>query len=457
MALAVIGGIALLGNGLKAFVTSTVLVSEASFASFLGIPVERVALLMQTIVAGMVVALAVYPLLLHRLPVRTIAIAGCAIAAAAFAAFAVADLTRPSPGTREVAAYAFLTAGAAALACLAPASQALIARWPAPAGRKVLTTIWTAATPIGFLAAPQLAKWLLPALGLGAYFAGFAALPLVLLALVLAATALRDRSAAQGSLPPALLAAFVVAVLAFELWSTAGSLTGYLTPVALLSLVLVVATLGWLAACVRRSPRAGDIPRATWGLVVALFLLQLPTTGFFEAAFLFDRGMPPGLVADRATLAAAAQIAGTFGAGVLVHRAPAIVARLPMLFAAVAIAGVASYAAYPLAPAPAYYLATAAVTGVGCGGLTLLLCVAVVHDAVDAPMIAALPSIAIMVGTEVGLEVLQVVYAAAQGAGLAEEAAFGALFLAQAALALTVPVALSAARRAALRSDPART
>lgn len=460
-ALAVLGGVALLGNGLKSVVTSTVLVSEAQFASFLGTPVERVALLMETIVAGMVVALAVYPLLLHRFAVRSLALAACIAAAAAFAIFAAIELAHPSPDLRLVVAYACLTSGAAALACLAPASQALLTRWPAPAGRKVLTTLWTAATPAGFLAAPQLAKWLLPMVGLGAYFALFASLPLVLLVLVLVglatAPALRDAGSAPRALPTGLLAAFVAAVLAFELWSTAGSLAGYLAPATMLALLPLAAAIVWLARRARHVPRAGTIPPTTWWLVAALFLLELPTTGFFEAAFLFARGAPAAFVADRATLAAAAQVAGTFGAGLLVHRAPPTGPRVPFLFAALAIAGIASYAAYPAVPDPAYFMATAALTGVGCGGLTLLLCVGIVHDAAHAPLIAALPSIAIMVGTEVGLEVLQVVYAAAQGAGLAGSSAFGALFVAQAALALTVPAALWAARRAAPHPAPART
>ena len=82
-ALVVLGGIALLGNGQKAIVTSTVLVSEAQFAAFLGVAVEHVALLMEAIVAGMVVALAIYPLLLHRLAVRTLALVASVIASAA--------------------------------------------------------------------------------------------------------------------------------------------------------------------------------------------------------------------------------------------------------------------------------------------------------------------------------------------------------------------------------------
>lgn len=445
-AFAVLAGIALLGNGLKAFVTSTVLVGEARFAAFLGIPVERVALLMQTIVAGMVLALAVYPLLLRRHSVRAIALAACVTASAAFALLAAALLAQPPHATREFAAYAGLTLGAAALACLAPAAQALLVRWPAPAGRKVLTTLWTAATPAGFLAAPQLAKLVLPVAGLGVYFAIFAAMPVVLLALVLAATALpamRDDNTRDAALPVPLLVAFVAVVLAFEAWSTVGALRGYAAPLSLTVLPMLVATVAWL---VRQWRVAGGLPGGKTVLVAVLFLLQLPTTGFFEASFLFARGMPEALVADRATLAATAQVAGTLGTGLVVQYLPDTRSRLPMLFAIVAAAGVASYVAYPFVDTQVYFLATAIVTGLGAGGLTLLLCMDIVHDAGRAALVAALPAIAIMLGTEAGLELLQLAYAAAQSAGLAGTTPYGALFALQAVLALALLPAVAFAR-----------
>ena len=47
---------------------------------------------MEAIVAGMVVALAIYPLLLHRVSVRAVALGACVTAAAAFAAFAAVEL-----------------------------------------------------------------------------------------------------------------------------------------------------------------------------------------------------------------------------------------------------------------------------------------------------------------------------------------------------------------------------
>ena len=440
------GGIALLGNGLKSIVTSTVLVSEARFATFLGIAVESVALLMETIVAGMVIALAAYPLVLRRYPVRTIAIAAALAAAAAFATFA-AFAGRASGDAREAWAYACLTLGGAAIVWLAPGAQSLVLAWPGNEGRRALTSLWTGATPAGFLAAPQLAKWLLPSLGLSAYFATFSVLPPAFGAMV-ATCALVPATGEDDALPMPVVIAFIAAVIAFEVWSTTGSVRGYLAPAALAALPLVVVSVAWLARRARQFARAGlDATGATaWWSLAALFALEIPTTGFFEAAFLYDRGMSETLVADRATLAAMAQVAGTLLAGVALHRDGEHRARVAWVACGLAVAGVAGYAAYPWWSSVSWLMATAAVAGFGVGGLTLVLCLAIVRGADRAAALAALPSIAIMIGTEFGLEMLQCVSAAASA--IARDP-FAMLFAAQALAAFAVLPLLGRALRAA--------
>ncbi len=451
-ALAVLCGVALLGNGMKAFVTSTVLVSESAFATFLGMPVARVALLMEAIIAGMVVALAAYPLLLRRMSPRGIGIAACAVAAAGFAAFGAVDLVRPGAAQREFAAYLCLTVGAAAVACLAPTAQALVARWPDAGGRKALTTLWTGAAPAGFLAAPQLVKLLLPVLGLAWYFLAFATLPLLMLVLLAAIATLSPGTTANAgtradaTLPARLLVAFVAAVVAFELWSTLGSVIGYLAPATLAALPLLVAAGAWFARGAARTVDETTLPAGASWLLCALFVLQWPTTGFFETAFLYQQQYPQDFVADRSTLSAAAQIAGTLAAGALVHRWPAREPALLLAFAAATVAGLATFACYPWLASRTWYLWTPALTGFGSGGLTVLLCLALVRDAVRVPLLAALPAIAIMVGTEVGLEVLQLVLATAEAAGLDGLHAYAVLLASQFVLALTVPALLVAAR-----------
>lgn len=450
-AIAVLGGIVLLGNGLKAMISSSVLVSEPQFAAFLGIAVERVAVLLEAIVAGMVIALAGYPLLLRRFSARAIGIVACALAGAAFLAFALTERVHPDAATRELTVLVCFTLGAAALACLAPSAQALVALWPAADGRRTMTTLWTGAAPAGFLVAPQLVRVLVPVLGLSGYFLAFSVLPFAMLLLLVAiGYALRDAEDAvpQASpLPVTLLLAFLACVVAFEVWSTLGSVTGYLAPWTLASLVALAAAGAWLArSATAMSSLERDAPSSFW-LLGALFVLEIPTTGFFEAAFLFQRGESAAFVADRSTLSAAAQIAGTVVAGALIHRRAAPEPVLLAAFAAVTVAGLASFAAYPWIAMPTYFLWTPAITGFGSGALTLVVCLAVMRDAQRVLLLAALPSIVIMVGTEFGLEALQIVFAAAQAAGASADAAFASVFGAQLLFGFAVAIPLVAARR----------
>jgi hypothetical protein len=451
MAFVALVGIALLGNGLKAVVTSTVLVGEAQFAAFLAIPVEHVATLMEAIIAGMVVALAAIPLLLQRFSARALAMAACVVAMLSFGGFALVDHLQPSAWQREIATFTTLTVGAGAVACLAPVAQALVLTWPTAAGRTTLTTLWTGAAPGGFLVAPQLVKYALPVAGLAAYFVAFAVLPLVLLALLLAlGFALRAPPAADAAgaaLPVRVLFAFIAVVVGFEAWSTLGSVTRYTAPATLAALLVLAVLAGWLGRAVRALPAPDATVGSAYLLLAALFVVNIATTGFFEAAYLTQRFHDEAFVADRSTIAAAAQIAGTLAAGVLAHRCPAAQRLLLHGFAVVTLAGLASYVAYPSLDTRTFFLWTPAVTGFGSAGLTVLVCLAVLPAVARVPMLAALPSIAIMLGTEFGLEVLQLMFAVVTAPGTAYASAYATLFAAQAAIVLAVPWLLAAALR----------
>jgi hypothetical protein len=182
-------------------------------------------------------------------------------------------------------------------------------------------------------------------------------------------------------------------------------------------------------------------------LLLALFVLEMPTTGFFDTAWLAQHQFAESFIADRATLAAAAQIAGTLVAGVLVHRRPAADGALLFGFAGIAVTGLAAIAMYPWFAHPLYLLLTPAIEGFGAAGLTVLVCLVVLRDATAHPLLAALPSIAIMLGTEFGLELLQLVFAIARAAGIGDDGAYGAIFFAQALLGLIVIAFLSMARQ----------
>lgn len=458
--IAVLALVALSGNGLKALVTSSVLVSEGTFAVFLHMRPEQVAALMEATIAGMVVALALCPLLMHRMSARTLGLVACGVACVAFGGFAAVELSTAPSWLRDVAAFAGLALGAGAQALLAPVAQSLVALAPARGTRTALTTLWTGATPAGFLLAPQAVKLLLPAVGLGVYFAGVAALPLMVAGVLAVLPWLVPHADARGSAPasvaPNVALAFVALVVAFEAWTGAGSVVGYLRPVTL----VLLAACGAAALLFARTWRSAARPEALAGpnawLLLALFVLEIPTTGFFDTAFLVHAQHTQAFIADRATLGAAAQIAGTIAAGALLHRYPSWERALRTAFALVALAGVAMLAAYPWVGSLPYLLAAPAVEGFGAAGLTVLLCLAVVRDARVHPLLAALPSMAIMLGTEFGLELLQMAFAAATAIGVDDTKAYGATFVAQAGVAMLVPLLLLVAARSGRAVHPAR-
>ena len=175
----------------------------------------------------------------------------------------------------------------------------------------------------------------------------------------------------------------------------------------------MIAAFAWLGSRAARLRQARGASAATYWLLAALFALEMPTTGFFEAAFLFDasvcpRRSSPIAPRSRRLRRSSAPRRGPPRASRAGRRAVAL-----RSVRGDRARGARGYAWYPWSASPAYFLATAALAGVGSGGLTVLLCVAIVHDADRIPMLAALPSMAIMIGTEFGLELLQLVLAGA--------------------------------------------
>ncbi len=453
--LVVIGAVALLGNGLKALVTSTVLVSEGAFAAYLRMSPEQVAVLMQMLIAGMVVSLALCPLLLQRTSARRLGLGACAVATAAFGGFAAIDLAGMSPVWRLAGAFVGLAVGAGALALLAPVAQALVAQTPTPPLRTSLTTLWTLAAPAGFLLAPQLVKEVLPVTGLGLYFGGFALLPLAM-ALLLACVPLvlartHEGTTEAAGLPAAPVLAFVAVVVAFETWTGVGDVAGFASPLALGTLCACLAAAVLFARRLRATDRPPALAGAVPWLLAALFLLQVPTTGFFDTAYLVASGRAEAFVANRATFGAAAQIAGTLAAGALAHRLPREAGAVRLAFAAIAAGGTALFLGYPSTTSMALLYAAPMVMGFGAAGLAVLLCLALVQEAGRQPILAAFPSMAIMLGTEFGLELLQMVYAAIAALGTADTVRYTGVFAAQVAFALAVPALLAAASH---RADP---
>ena len=247
-------GIALLGNGLKSVVTSTVLVSEARFASFLGVEVERVALLMEAIVAGMVVALACIRSCRGGWPCEMQHAALRSSAHWRFAAFAARRAATARAGTREAMGVRDASRSEARRSCGSHrARKASCSAWPGrrrPQGADLDVDRRDA----GRLSSRRRSSpsgcypgWACPRTShrLRSFRSSFAAL--------VATTAIAARpSDGDDALPVHLVVAFATAVIMFEAWSTAGSVLGYTAAATLATLPLLAAAIAWLVKRARQ-------------------------------------------------------------------------------------------------------------------------------------------------------------------------------------------------------------
>jgi hypothetical protein len=428
-----------LGNALKSVVASTVFVSEADFASFLNISVEKTQLIVELLIGSAVIALAIAPFILNAATARRIAVLAAVAAAAAYACLGAVMLGQPSLAVRELVVAAAFTIGGFSVSFFSPIAQIAINGVDNEKRRVLLTTLWTSAQPIAFLFTPQLVKYVAPEIGLANYFLVFAMFPLAYL--VLAATVLKPPSAglarpenAGARLSVPAVGLLLACILSFEVWTAANTLAGITSAVSIALMLAFFAIVAWSALYMRRRPTTGPLlPRQAALLLGCLFLLEIPTTGFYDTTYLVRHLCSSTLIDDRASLGAFAQIAAVFLAGAAYVRWPR---TLPYLIGAGLVAtllGVAGYAYYPrvVGTDEAIFYLTKIATGAGVGAVTTVVVAVVMASGRNNPLVALLPALVIMFGTEFGLEILEIVFQLAKLAGRDEAGAYGAVFAAQ--------------------------
>lgn len=445
-----------LGNALKSVVASTVFVSEADFASFLNISVEKTQLIVELLIGSAVMALAIAPFILNAATARRIAVLAAVAAAAAYACLGGVMLGHPSLAQRELIVALAFTIGGFSVSFFSPIAQIAINGVDNEKRRVVLTTLWTSAQPIAFLFTPQLVKYVAPEIGLANYFLVFAMFPLAYL--VLAVTVLKPPTAAVVRLESAgarlsvpAVGLLLACILSFEVWTASNTLAGLTSAVSIALMLAFFGIVAWSVLYLRRRPATGPLlPRHAALLLACLFLLEIPTTGFYDTTFLVRHLCSSTLIDDRASLGAFAQIAAVFLAGAAYVRWPR---TLPYLIGAGLVAtllGVAGYAYYPkVAVDENFFYLTKIATGAGVGAVTTVVVAIVMASGRNNPLVALLPALVIMFGTEFGLEILEIVFQLAKLAGRDEAGAYGAVFAAQivAAVLAFVPFAGATAMR----------
>ena len=440
----ILGLFVLLGNGIRSIGMTTVSVSQGEFASFLNISIHRTEILIEALLGGALIALVLAPFIISRRSAIRIARNAALLAALCYVAIGITMYISPGLMTREVVVIASFAFAGFAVAFFAPLAQLAIADVESEKSRTALTTLWTAAQPIAFLITPQLVKYVAFDIGVGNFFLILAALPLVFLALMPFVFLKSDRpETPEVAIPWKRLSIVIGIILLFEAWTASVTLAGVFSYTAMtfmagfmISAALVVANHKKLFP---EASEATKIPSQAIFLLLVLLLIQIPTTGLFDSAYLYRHLCSATFMADRATAGAICQIAGVFGAGALLLRWPQM--RNPLLGAGLILVfmGTCLTVLYPFRLGDTQlFNGSKMVVSLGMGIATAVLVSAVLKAAAGNKLILMAPAFIIIVGTELGLEIMEIVFELSELAGADENGAYQAVFMAQVASMIVV-------------------
>ncbi|MEQ9259804.1 MAG: hypothetical protein RIG84_11965 [Roseovarius sp.] len=461
--LLLIAMLVLLGNGLRSVVASSVFVSEGSFASFLSITVEATAVVMELLMGAVLVSLLVAPWIMRRIAPWRLAILMCLLAGAALAGLGGMFYASPPVDLRVAGVILLFPLIGFALATLAPISQIWTSRG-GPHWDKTLTGVWSVAMPLAFLVTPQLVRVVAPRYGLDVFFAGLAALTVAMIGAILlmgraTAAATDEKSTSPALLPAPLMRAALLALVVFEGLTFVISLETISSPLVWPLAAGLIASgwylfLVWRARPARPAPAEGQGSRRIACLFISLFLLNVATTGFFDTAYLVRHACSTTLIADRATMAALAQVIAATATAAMLARWQVHTALIAAgLF--IAAIGLASYLAYPgvlaaaMLPIPenALFVASRLFTGFGTGMATTATVFAVSQLAGKNGGAQLFLAFVIIIGTEVGLEGFEVLSQIVTQTAQTTVPPYAAIFLLQAIVALLAIMPLSLATR----------
>lgn len=416
------------GPALRTALLGGLLVAEGAIGTAFGLGAEAQAILLEAVVLGNLVAVFLLPAMMQRFgPDRVAAVSALATVVILASGLLAARLgVRPGATTTSVLLFASLAAGFA-VAVLAPVTQILLNHGTGGDTRAThtLQSLWNAGQPAGFVAASLLAGVLIGPLGWSAALL----VPLVLAVVATVALAAYRASHPRDAEPPAPapdrseIVLIVLALVAFELWSTLGTLRSWLEPYTLTSLAVLVVAGGYALHGLLTSPapaislapfRDRGFARAT----LVLFLFQFATTAEFEVLLLADLAKMSAIdLGDRTAVGNLAQIAGTALAGVMLLKKAA---RAGLVLGLVLTTlGLASYISYPWADGLAYVTVTRSIVGFGSGLVTPILFTLALATISSRDHVAAGTwlVIATIAGTEIGLALLDVVLAVATSLG----------------------------------------
>lgn len=409
------------GPAARAALLGGMLVAQSAIGKAFGLDDGVLAILFECIVFGSLLAVFVLPPLVRFAGLRPVSL----FASLATVALLASGIALAPEGQAGMAATAALFAAATltgfSVAVLSPVTQTLLnhATVSDPAGRDSLQSAWSAGQPVGFVLASFAGGLLVDSYG------WWTALAVPLLFAAVCAVALLDRgvtgpaetTASTDDPGPALreLLVVLVALVAFEIWSTWGSLASWGDPGPMLALAVTLGTAAFAVRRLRQSKSPG-VSTAAFGVpgfaaaFLILLIYQFPTTAEFEVLLLTELDhLSSAEIGNRTALGNIGQVLGTALAAALMYRSRHHLAL--MLGFVLTLVGMAGYVAYPWYDGFAYVTATRALAGFGSGLLTPVLFVLALAGM---PARLHLPAgswlvIALIGGTEIGLALFDIV------------------------------------------------
>ncbi|WP_106744515.1 hypothetical protein [Yoonia maritima] len=435
----------LLGNGLRSVISSTVFVSEGTFASFLKISVSQTSAIIELLLGAVLLSLLISPWMLARFSIKALTTMMCLISSGAGFGLAAMFWASPPVATREALVMVLFPLIGFSLASMAPVAQ-LLTGWGGDKRAKLLTGVWAVAMPTAFLVTPQLVRVIAPRHGLDVFFAGFAGAPLLLIAAIWIVREPVKTTPSDATAPSimALLPA-ILTLIVFEVMTLLVTISGISSTMTQGMAALFVVALIYLIYSQKTKGSARTADSATIGIFLFLFLVNIATTGFYDTAYLVLHMCSNTLIADRATLGALAQVCAAMGATALLARYQ-LQRALMVLGAVIAAIGLGSYLLYFNYPIYEVYVGSKAITGFGTGLLTTAAIFAVSKSSAQGAGLSLFIAFVIIIGTEVGLELFEIFVQLTELARIPLYTSYTMIFVAQVMfVVIAIPFVISKA------------
>jgi hypothetical protein len=437
----------LLGNGLRSVITSSIFASQGEFASFLKISVSQTSMIIELLLGAVLLSLLVSPWMIARFSIRSLITVMCLIASGAAFGLAAMFWMAPPVAVREALVLILFPLIGFSLASMAPVAQQLTS-WDGGRHNKLLTGVWAVAMPAAFLITPQLIRVIAPRYGLEFFFVGFAFATLLLIGAI---WMLRESAKVEieNTTAPSLVALIpaILTLITFELMTLLVTISGIASIMTQGMAVLFLVMLVYLIRSRWNKTSANRADSATISIFVFLFLVNIATTGFYDTAYLVLHMCSNTLTADRASLAALAQVCAAMGATALLARYQ--LQRALMVFGAAIVAiGLASYMLYFSYPVYEVYVGSRAITGFGSGLVTTAAIFAVSRSSTQGAGLSLFIAFVIIIGTEVGLELFQIFVQLADLWQIPSATSYAMIFVAQSAfVVIAIPFVSWKARK----------